>query len=160
MQKVNGGLCAMLTCLCQLKKLKIIFPNKFEGDISIASRELPESKRINEPICRHVSGKIFNYFTRKLLLPKIRDTQCGFKCFRGEVAEELFRLQTINGWAFDVEILTLAQLNNYQIVEVPITWMYYGSSNIKLIRDSIDMARQLYGIYKKYKNLNKGRSSK
>ena len=135
-------------------------PNKFEGDIAIASRELPDSKRIDEPTKRHISGRIFNFFTRTLLLPQIHDTQCGFKCFRGEVAEKLFRTQTINGWAFDVEILTLARLQNHDIFEVPITLIYYGSSNINLLKDSIDMARQIFGIYIKYKILRRSNLSK
>jgi hypothetical protein len=69
-------------------------------DIAIASREAPGAIRFNEPNYRHIVGRVFNAQIRLFALPKLQDTQCGFKCYRAEVAEELFRYQTINGWSF------------------------------------------------------------
>jgi hypothetical protein len=48
-------------------------------------------------------------------------------------------MQTINGWAFDVELLFIAQERGYKIVEIPITWHYKDHSKIKPLKDSIDM---------------------
>ncbi len=63
----------------------------------------------NEPWYRHLMGRVFNTIVRLFAVPGLQDTQCGFKMFRAEVAENLFPLQTMNGWSFDVEILYAAR---------------------------------------------------
>jgi dolichyl-phosphate beta-glucosyltransferase len=108
-------------------------------DIAIASRELPDSRRIEEPDYRHLMGRVFNFVVRVLAIPKLNDTQCGFKVFSRDVAEKVFPMQTIDGWAFDVEILFIAQRLGYSIVEVPITWHYMPQSRISPLRDSVNM---------------------
>jgi glycosyltransferase involved in cell wall biosynthesis len=89
-------------------------------DVAIASRELKGAVRYNEPALRHFIGRGFNTLVRWMTLPGLQDTQCGFKCFRAEVAERVFPLQTIDGWTFDVEVLYIARRMGYKIVEVPI----------------------------------------
>ncbi len=108
-------------------------------DIAIASREAPGSKRVGEPEIRHIMGRVFNFIVRVIAVRGLQDTQCGFKCFRRDVALELFPLQTIDGWAFDVELLFIAQRRKFQIIEVPITWYYKDHSKIKPLSDSIKM---------------------
>lgn len=115
-------------------------------DISIASREAPGAVRYNEPAYRHLVGRIFNTMIRVLALPSLNDTQCGFKCFRGAVAEELFPQLTIRGWSFDVEILFLARRRGYRIVEVPIPWYFNPESHISVMRDSLQMALDIFKI--------------
>ena len=61
-----------------------------DADIAIASREAPGAVRYNEPTYRHLVGRVFNTLIRLLALPTLNDTQCGFKCFRGEIVAELF----------------------------------------------------------------------
>jgi glycosyltransferase involved in cell wall biosynthesis len=125
---------------------KFIPPQLEDFDIAIASREIPGSKRYNEPLYRHLIGRVFNFLVRSLTIPGLQDTQCGFKCFRGEVAADLFPLQTIDGWTFDVEILYIAQRRNLTIVEVPIQWYYFAGSRVRLVRDSINMLMDLFRI--------------
>jgi len=108
-------------------------------DIAIASREIRGAVRYNEPWHRHVMGRVFNTIVRLIAVPGLQDTQCGFKMFRGEVAEKLFPLQTMNGWSFDVEILYAARRWGYRIVEVPIDWYYSDRTRINPLRDSLDM---------------------
>lgn len=115
--------------------VKFIPPQLTNFDIAIASRELPDSKRVDEPQFRHIIGRLFNWGVRILAVRGLQDTQCGFKCFRREVAEVLFPLQTINGWTFDVELLFIAQRRGYKIVEVPITWIYKEQSKVKPFHD-------------------------
>lgn len=115
-------------------------------DIAIASREAPGAVRYGEPAYRHFIGRIFNFMIRLLALPGFHDTQCGFKCLRGEVAEELFPCQTLTGWAFDVEILFIARKRGYRIVELPIPWYFNADSKVQVLRDSIEMARDLLRI--------------
>ncbi len=115
-------------------------------DIAIASREAPGAVRYNEPPYRHHVGRLFNTMVRLLALPGLQDTQCGFKCFRGKVAEEVFPLQTIDGWTFDVEVLFVARRRGYHIVELPIPWYYYPNSKVRVMRDSIRVGLDLLSI--------------
>jgi glycosyltransferase involved in cell wall biosynthesis len=118
---------------------RFIPPLLQDCDISIASREAPGSRRINEPAYRHIVGRIFNLLIRLLALPNLQDTQCGFKCFRAEVAKDLFPRMTITGWSFDVEILFIATRRGYHIKEVPIPWYFNPHSHISVVRDSVRM---------------------
>jgi glycosyltransferase involved in cell wall biosynthesis len=115
-------------------------------DIAIASREAPGAVRYNEPAYRHLVGRIFNSLIRVLALPQLNDTQCGFKCFRAAVAEDLFPRMTITGWSFDVEILYIALKRGYQIVEIPIPWDYNPHSQISVFGDSLQMALDIFKI--------------
>jgi dolichyl-phosphate beta-glucosyltransferase len=115
-------------------------------EIAIASRELPESRRVDEPEFRHLIGRIFNGLVRVVLLPGLHDTQCGFKAFRADVAERLFPMQTLTGWSFDAEILFIGQRLGYSIREVPITWYYKQGSRLNIFKDSFKMASDLFQI--------------
>jgi dolichyl-phosphate beta-glucosyltransferase len=116
------------------------------ADVAIASRELRGSRRIGEPPHRHLMGRVFNFVVRSLAVPGIEDTQCGFKGFRHEVAQDLFRRQRIDGWAFDVEILMLAQRRGYRITEVPITWVYDPASRVSPAKDTLRMIGEILMI--------------
>ena len=122
-------------------------PPALEGyDIAIASRETPGAVRLGEPYYRHIVGRIYNGLIRILALPGLQDTQCGFKCFTGEVAEDLFQRQTLTGWSFDVEILFIARLLGYKVIEIPIHWYYNPHSKISVVRDSFKMGVDLLTI--------------
>lgn len=112
-------------------------------DVAIASREAPGSRRYNEPAFRHLVGRFYNGLIRALALPGLHDTQCGFKCFRGDLTEEIFKSQTLPGWSFDVEVLFIARQRGYRIVEVPIPWYFNPESKINVWRDSLRMAIDL-----------------
>ena len=116
------------------------------ADIVIASREAPGAVRYNEPEYRHLTGRMFSLVVRWLALPGLRDTQCGFKCFHAAVAEEVFPLQTIDGWTFDVEVLYIARRRGYKIVEIPIPWYYAAESKVKIFKDLGKVIRDLVRI--------------
>lgn len=115
-------------------------------DVAIGSREIRGAARYLEPAYRHLMGRIFNSLVRIIAVPGIQDTQAGFKCFRGPVAEVLFQEQSIDGWSFDVEVLFLARKHGYRIVEVPISWYFDPSSRIHPLRDSVLMLLDLFRI--------------
>ena len=115
-------------------------------DIVIASRETPGAVRYNEPFRRHLSGRIFNALIRLVVLPGLDDTQCGFKCFRARVAEEIFPRQTMPGWSFDVELLYIARRKGYRIKEIGIPWYFNPETKVSLVRDSLRMASDLFAI--------------
>ncbi len=115
-------------------------------DIAIGSREAPGAIRYNEPYYRHLGGRAVNLMIRILALPGLHDTQCGFKCFRAAVAEDLFRHQTLGGWSFDVELLYIARLRGYRIVEVPISWHYQAESKVNPLQDTFRMGIDILEI--------------
>lgn len=124
------------------------FISPLEGgfDISIASREASGAVRYGEPDYRHLGGRLINAVIRLLALPGLHDTQCGFKCFRRAVAEDLFGHQTISGWSFDIELLYIARLRGYRIAEIPIPWYYNPDSKVRVIRDAIRMILDIFII--------------
>ena len=113
-------------------------------DVSIGSREAPGARRFNEPRSRHVKGRLFNYAVRILALRGMQDTQCGFKLFSAEAAERLFPHQTLNGWAFDVELLVMAKKAGFTVGEVAIDWYYGEGSKMTFTKGAlavVDVAR-------------------
>ena len=131
-----------------IEELPRFFPETLGGDydIAIGSREAAGAQRYHEPWYRHIMGRVFNFVVRVLAVPRIQDTQCGFKSLRREVAQELFVLQTIDGWAFDVEILALAQQRGHQIIEVGIPWYYGEGSRVNPLQDSLRMIREVLRV--------------
>ena len=115
-------------------------------DIAIASREVEGAVRYGEPAYRHWIGRVFNLLVRLIAVPEFQDTQCGFKCFKAEVAEELFPLQLLEGWTFDVELLFIALRKGLEVIEVPIPWYYNSGSRVRLMRDSIRMFSDIIRI--------------
>ena len=105
-----------------------------EYDVAIASREASGSRRFNEPKSRHVKGRLFNYAVKILALRGIEDTQCGFKLFSAESATRLFPHQSLDGWAFDVELLVMAKKAGFGVGEVPIDWYYGEGSKMTLAK--------------------------
>jgi glycosyltransferase involved in cell wall biosynthesis len=131
--------------------VKFLPPQNTDYDIAIASREAKGAKRIGEPEMRHIMGRVFNFIVKVLAVRGLNDTQCGFKCFKREVARDIFPYQTINGWAFDVELLFIAQKRGYRIIEVPITWYYKAQSKIKPFGDSIKMVMETLKVRRNWK---------
>ncbi len=125
---------------------KFLPPNLEDYDVAIASREVAGAVRYNEPSYRHLMGRVFNFIVKIFAVPGFQDTQCGFKCFRRRAALDVLASQSIYGWAFDVELLFIAQQRDYRIVEVPINWYYRANSRINPIKDAIEMFREVLRI--------------
>ena len=90
-------------------------------------------------------GKTFNILVRMLVIRGFRDTQCGFKLFRGEVARKVFQKSLIKGFGFDVEIC-FAKKEGYRIKDVPIRWINSPNSKVRMVRDSAKMFLELFII--------------
>jgi glycosyltransferase involved in cell wall biosynthesis len=129
-----------------IEEINRVIPPALDCQVAIASREIAGAHRYHEPYLRHLSGRVFNGLIRLLILPGLQDTQCGFKCFRADVAEDIFRYQTLTGWAFDVELLTIARCHGYTIREIGIPWTYQSESKINVLRDSGRMTLDLLAI--------------
>ena len=122
------------------------------SDIVLGSREAPGAVRIGEPSRRHLMGRVFNRIVSLLAVPGLTDTQCGFKCFRGETAEDLFPRLTLDGFAFDVELLHLARKLGIPYSEVGVDWYYRAQSKIRPIQDSLAMTLDLIKIRWRHRN--------
>lgn len=117
------------------------------ADVAIGSRALPESDLARpQPWFRRVMGWVFRNLVRLLVLRGFRDTQCGFKAFRGEAAREVFRRQTLEGFAFDVEVLLISRQLGYHIEEVPVRWLDSHDSRVHPVRDPARMFLDLLRI--------------
>lgn len=121
-------------------------PNSNGCDVIIASREADGAQRVDEPEYRHLMGRVNNIIIKVAALRDFEDTQCGFKMFRREVAEDLFGVQRMNGIGFDVELLFIAKKRGYTIKEVPITWYYDPYSTMRLWDDSVKMLKEIWEI--------------
>ena len=104
------------------------------------------ARRYDEPFHRHFGGRFVNLIIRFFILPQLQDTQCGFKCFRAEVAEDLFRLQTLDGWSFDIELMYIAYRRGYRVTEIPINWYYRTESKVSALRDAMRMIGDIFRI--------------
>lgn len=116
-------------------------------DIVIGSREGAGAQRIQEPFYRHLMGRVFNLVVRTLTVRGIEDTQCGFKAFRDEVAQDVFNRVLLYGknakpvangmvTAFDVEVLFIGSKLGYRIKEVPVQWRYGTETKVNPLKDS------------------------
>ena len=127
-----------------IEQVERFLPPQAQGlDLAIGSREVSGARRIGEPAYRHMMGRFYNALVRVLAVPGVRDTQCGFKCFRSEIVPRLFQRQTMQGFAFDVEVLFLARKEKMSIAEIGIDWHYRQGSKVRPVRDALVMTRDL-----------------
>jgi len=112
-------------------------------DVVVGSREGAGAIRYGEPEYRHVMGRAFNRLVQAMAVPDVQDTQCGFKAFSGPAARQLFRRQTVMGWAFDVEILYLARKLGYRIAELPVEWRFNNDTKVRAVHDTFAMLREI-----------------
>jgi len=121
-----------------------------DAEVLLGSRQHPESRiERRQGLLRQTMGKAFNRVLRSLSLLPFRDTQCGFKAFRREAAREIFALQTIDGFAFDVEVLLLAQSLGYSVRELPVRWLNSPESKVHIVRDSLRMLADAFTVQRR-----------
>jgi len=117
------------------------------ADVAIGSRTLPSPDIQRERrVLRGCVGRLFAMLARRWLGLSVRDTQCGFKMFRAEVARRLFSTSREVGYLFDLEILVLAARLGYRVDEVPIHWHEVPGGNIHVARDMPRIARDLWNL--------------
>lgn len=112
--------------------------------LAIGSRAAPGSDVADASVARVGMGRAFNAMVRAVTPLSMLDTQCGFKAFRAPTAKLLFDLGRLDGWAFDVELLTLAHRIGYPIAEVPVRWTAMDGSHVRPMSDSLTMAADLF----------------
>jgi len=123
-----------------------------EADIALGSRTIAGSRAMYETPFRRVTSKAFNAVVCGVAGVIAADTQCGFKAFRTPAAKLLFHLAKVDGFAFDVEVLLLAQLLGYRIAEVPVGWTEAQGSKVHPLRDPTRMLRDVFKTRVRYRD--------
>jgi len=121
----------------------------FSGDILIGSRNLTADGYEGYSLIRKIASKCYIKLICAAAGFKLTDSQCGFKAFRRDCAKKLFSLAEIDGWAFDLELLMLAQKFGYKIKEFPVKIINHRESKIHLAGDSIKMLKDVRRIKKR-----------
>ena len=147
-----------------IDQLEKILPKFEKGyDVVIGSR----SGREGAPIIRKAMASGFSLLRLLILRLPFKDTQCGFKAFRNEAANRIFRKLELFGEksttsgasvfaGFDLEILYVARKLGYKITEVAVDWHHKEGTKVDPIKDSIDGLKgllmvRLNAIMGKYK---------
>lgn len=120
-------------------KDRVIIGSRYLGGSSITVRQ---------SLLRVILGRLGNLLVQLLLLPGIKDSQCGFKLFEAGAAKKIFALQTIWRWGFDMEVLRIAKEQGLKIKEVPITWRNDDQSRIQSSRVFVKTLGELLTIKK------------
>lgn len=117
------------------------------GGAAIGSRAIDRSRiERRQPLYRDLMGRVFNLAVRTLAVPGIRDSQCGFKLFDGDLGRRVAAVQRIDGFAFDVEMLFLVRAWGRQVHEVPVRWRHVDESRVQAVAHSADMFMDLLRI--------------
>lgn len=125
----------------ELEKLERLLP---QADLVLGSRALADSTiTARQPLYRELMGKSFNLLIRLLGVRGFHDTQCGFKLAQGEVARALCAEMTVDGFAYDVELIWLALRRGRRVLEVGVRWANSLDSRVDPIRSSLGMIRDV-----------------
>ena len=117
------------------------------ADIAIGSRATARAQiSVTARFHRRIIGRVFHALVSAIAVRGFHDTQCGFKLFRHQAAQDLFSHMRIPGFSFDVEVLVMAQLHGYRVAEVPVNWVHQPGSRVNLVFDSLRMMRDLFVI--------------
>ena len=123
-----------------IEELPVLARAASRNSVAVGSRAL-QRQLVETPQPRHrdLMGRTFNLILRSLRLTEIRDTQCGFKLFPGELARALAGVQRIDGFAFDVELLLLADSWGFELNEIGVRWNHVEASRVMAERHSKEM---------------------
>jgi dolichyl-phosphate beta-glucosyltransferase len=118
-----------------------------EIDIAFGSRALDRGLiGIHQPWRREQAGRAFNLLVRVATGLPFWDTQCEFKAFRLDVCRPILEAARLDGFAFDVELLYLAQHAGLRILEIPVRWNHAEGSKVQFFKDSLRMLREVIAL--------------
>ncbi len=116
-------------------------------DLVVGSRRLAGSTTdVPARRVRALGGRLINGLTRAVVLGHYRDTQCGLKALRADVAGSLFGRCRIDGFAFDIELFVIAERDRLALREVPVRVTNTTASTVHVARDGVRLVRDLFRI--------------
>ncbi len=160
LEEANGDIVIFMdadnaTPISEIAKFLPFFEQGY--DVVIGSREIdPHLLKVKQSFKRRILGHASHLLTRIVLLPGIHDSQLGFKAFTVPAAKDIFASVTNLGWAFDMEVLAIAQARGYKIKEVGVSWTEFGGGHVPMsafIQSFFDLFRfkikKMTGAYSK-----------
>jgi dolichyl-phosphate beta-glucosyltransferase len=130
------------TPIVELKRLEAALASG--ADVAIGSRARTDSSvSVVARPHRVAAGRVFSWIVRRLVVPGVIDSQCGFKAFTEAAATDLFGKLRTRGFGFDVELLLLAQAAGYQVAEVPVNWTDQPGSKVRVLGNGPGMLWQV-----------------
>jgi glycosyltransferase involved in cell wall biosynthesis len=159
MLAAHGGIRVMWDADCSMppEELPRLLAPILAGraELAIGSRYADGARTVKQPRYRVLWSRLCNKLVQRWLVPRVLDTQCGFKAFTARAALNLFSSGTIDGWAFDLEVLALARRRGFAIEEVGVAWKDDARSRVnpltdfwKVIREALTIRRNLRrGVY-------------
>lgn len=123
-----------------------------EFDMVVGDRTLDKGEYFNKvKSMRSWASRIFAFIVGRFIAGGMFDTQCGIKGFRANVAEDIFSVAKLNGFAFDVEAFYIALKRNYDIKRLPVVLRSQDGKSVSIIKNSIlmllDIPRILWNYY-------------
>lgn len=115
-------------------------------DIALGSRAAEGGQAANRSRLRYLMSDVLRWTVRLILRPGVRDTQCGFKLYSRQAAQQLHERQTISGFSFDLEILYLARKFGYRVAEVPVNWIDSPGSKVDTRKEAQRFLRDMVRI--------------
>jgi len=119
------------------------------GDVDLVFGSRALDRRLigrHQPWAREHGGRIFNLLVRLSSGLPFWDTQCGFKAFRLNVCRPILEAARLEGFAFDVELLVLAQRAGLRLREIPVRWDHSEGSKVHFLHDSLRMLREVIAL--------------
>lgn len=117
-------------------------------DVVLGNRRAPGSHiERRQPWLRQTLGKGFTFLTQQLLAPGVHDFTCGFKGFRLEASRTIFSRSTLNGWAFDAELVVIASVHSLKLAQVPVRWHHEDDTKVRLAQAVFGSAWELSRIF-------------
>lgn len=118
------------------------------SDVVIGNRRVPGSEITRrQPIVRETLGKGFTLLVNLFLAPGVHDFTCGFKGFRRDAAQAVFQRSTLDGWAFDAELVVIAQAQNLKLAQLPVSWHHEDDTKVRLLAAVVGSGIELVQIF-------------
>lgn len=131
-----------------INEIERLWPYTKDYEIIIGSRYIKGGKVTKkQPLIRRVISRGGNLLIQILVAWGIKDTQCGFKMFSEHAAKEIFPLQTMERWSFDMELVAIAKRHGYKIKEVPVIWEEQAGSRLRAVKTAVRSLRDVFFIW-------------
>ncbi len=133
-----------------LGKMVDIF-SQSDADIVVGSRNLSKEGYEGYTLLRKLMSKTYIKVIAIAAGFKLSDSQCGIKGFRHDIAKKIFRNCEVDRFAFDLEVLMIAEKLGAKISEMPVKIINHRESTVHIVRDSIKMLRDVRKMKKRIK---------
>ncbi|WP_276271749.1 glycosyltransferase [Haloarcula litorea] len=115
-----------------------------EAAVSVGSRRHPDATVVSsQSTFRELLGDGFAWAARRTLAPSLYDYQCGAKAVDAGTWDSVRDHLTETGFAWDIELVAVADALGHDIAEVPVTWRDHAESTVDPIATPVELGRTL-----------------